>query len=824
MTLLKDVWSEISWYLSNGISLIPVRDQKQGNYEAKTPYGKSWKQYQTTIITKEDLWFQMDQQHNTTAIGILGGKVSGNLEIIDIDVKFLPGIDAILFKDIELLYPEIWNLLRIHKTPSGGYHLLYRCEAPVDGNQKLAGRPAYEDELSIRPKNKTYNFIETRGEGGYVVAPPAMNYSVLFKREIPILTKEQRASIINLCKSYTKIIKVERPPKPTVATNDYYETNPFEDYNNRVDPTSLMEELGWSYYKDNSQFIWYTRPGKISGVSMSFNLNKRFFYCFTASTELEESHGYTPAVLLSTILHGGDRKKTYSYLVSKGYGKIKPEREKQIAKRAAINAKQLPPNASPEALAFHVAISQQMQTDHPYGVYWYDDVEKGIIIDREALYAVADGLGFRLFNEEPVQILGNLVYKRDARYFFDAIKSYIHEEDADVYKSICNSYESFIERHGKFTISRLTILTPSDLMHDTKTHCYKFYQNGMLTITADGSTLSPIPQHALVWSTSIQQRNYLQTDTGLYVDFLHRAVGLNDYLLNVIGYLSHEFKDETAGYIVVLSEECPNPKDGGGSGKNIFAALLNHTTSTISKPGSQVKYDERFMQSWNFQKIMVVSDVPKNFDFGFLKELSTGTGIMKKLFVNEYVVDSANMPKFLISTNFSYEVKDGGIKRRIRPIEFTDFFTRNGGVDTFYQGKHFPNDWTEQDWGSFDSTIALGVQMWLANNRKLPAYLLTSGGWSKQFEQSYGSTCADFINENFDTWKNMEFISNDQFKTELETFYNENSIPKNYQPSTKRLYEAIREFCEKNKVEFTNGVNKRVGPLVVKGKEFTPSM
>ena len=87
MTLLKDVWSEISWYLSKGISLIPVRDQKQGNYEAKTPYGKSWKQYQTTIITKEDLWFQMDQQHNTTAIGILGGKVSGNLEIIDIDVK-----------------------------------------------------------------------------------------------------------------------------------------------------------------------------------------------------------------------------------------------------------------------------------------------------------------------------------------------------------------------------------------------------------------------------------------------------------------------------------------------------------------------------------------------------------------------------------------------------------------------------------------------------------------------------------------------------------------------------------------------------------------
>ena len=824
MTSLKDVWSEISWYLSNGISLIPVRDQKQGNYEAKTPYGKSWKQYQTTIITKDDLWFQMDQQHNTTAIGILGGKVSGNLEIIDIDVKFLPGIDAVLFKDLELLYPEIWQLLRVHKTPSGGYHLLYRCETPVEGNQKLAGRPADESELSIRPKNKTYNFIETRGEGGYVVAPPAMNYSVLFNRAIPILTTEQRASILSLCRSYTKIIKVERPPKQRTAEVDYYETNPFEDYNNRVDPTDLMEQLGWSYYKENSQFVWYTRPGKNVGISMSFNLSKRFFYCFTASTELEESHGYTPAVLLSTILHNGDRKQTYAYLVKNGYGKIKPEREKQIAKRAAINSKTLPPNASPEALAFHVAISQQMQTDHPYGVFWYDDSEKGILIDREALYAVADGLGFRLFSDDPVQILGNLVYKRDARYFFDSIKSYVHEEDADVYKSICNSYESFIERHGKFTISRLTILAPSDLLHDTKTQCYKFYQNGMLTITAEGSTLTQIPEHAFVWATSIQQRNYLQQDEGLYTDFLQKAVGLNDYLLNVIGYLSHEFKDETAGYIVVLSEECPNPKDGGGSGKNIFSSLLAHTTSIVSKPGSQVKYDERFMQSWNFQKVMAVSDVPKNFDFGFLKELSTGTGIMKKLFVNEYVVCSADMPKFLISTNFSYEVKDGGIKRRIRPIEFTDFFTRNGGVDTYYQGKHFPNDWTDNDWGSFDSTIALGVQMWLSNNRKLPAYLLTSGGWSKQFEQTYGSTCADFIHENFEGWKNAEWLSNEQFKNDLDSFYTENSIPKNYQPSSKRLYEAIGEFCEKNKVEFTNSIIKRVGPLVVKGKQFTSTV
>lgn len=762
----------------------------------------------------------MDEKYNTTAIGILGGKVSGNLEIIDIDVKYCPGIDAILFKDIELLYPEIWDLLRIHKTPSGGYHLLYRSSEAVDGNQKLAGRQADELELSVRPKNKTYNFIETRGEGGYVVAPPAMNYGILYDRPIPTLTETQRASLLSLCRSYTKLIKVERPPRSTMATQDYYDTNPFDDYNNRVDPTDLMTELGWSYYKHNSQFIWYTRPGKEKGISMSFNLTSRFFYCFTASTELEESKGYTPAILLSTIFHNGDRKATYAYLVRNAYGKIKPGREEQIAKRSAINHKPLPPNASPQAMALHVAISQRMQTDHPFGIFWVDDFEKGILIDREALYTVANGLGFRLFGEDICQVLGNLIYKRTTRFFFDELKDYIHEEDAELYKRICNAYEPFIEKHGKFTATRLPLLTQEDLLQDTKTECYKFYTNGMLRITAKGYALEPIPDNALVWATDIRQRNFLEHDEGAYVDFLNRSVGLDSYLLHTIGYLAHEYKDETTGYIVVLSEQCPNPKDGGGSGKNIFSSLLAQTTSIISKPGSQVKYDERFMQSWNFQKVMAVSDVPKNFDFSFLKELSTGTGIMKKLFVNEYVVDSAQMPKFLISTNFSYEVKDGGIKRRMRPIEFTDFFTKRGGVDAFYKGKHFPNDWTDEDWGGFDTTIATGVQMWLAANRKLQTVTLTAGGWKKQFEQTYGANAAEFIEDNFEYWKGAGWISNEKFKTELDLFYSENSVPKNYQPSSKKLYEGVDDYCTHFKVEFTNGIVKREGPLTVKGKQF----
>ncbi|MDO6575286.1 hypothetical protein, partial [Staphylococcus pasteuri_A] len=64
-----------------------------------------------------------------------------------------------------------------------------------------------------------------------------------------------------------------------------------------------------------------------------------------------------------------------------------------------------------------------------------------------------------------------------------------------------------------------------------------------------------------------------------------------------------------------------------------------------------------------------------------MKEPSTGSFIWKKLFKDEIEVSVKDAPKFIVQTNFSYEVTDGGLRRRIIPIEFTNFFTQVGGLD-----------------------------------------------------------------------------------------------------------------------------------------------
>ena len=107
---LEPVWKQIEYYLNNGISVIPVRDKDDDKGVAKSPFGL-WKQYQTEIIKKDELFYLMDNKHNTTAVGIVGGKISGNLEIIDIDVKYQKGIDARLFSDMKDFYPELLKTL-----------------------------------------------------------------------------------------------------------------------------------------------------------------------------------------------------------------------------------------------------------------------------------------------------------------------------------------------------------------------------------------------------------------------------------------------------------------------------------------------------------------------------------------------------------------------------------------------------------------------------------------------------------------------------------------------------------------------------------------
>jgi len=180
-------------YRRAGLCVLPaIRKQKR-------PAVSSWKVFQTRLPTEIEVgrWFEQDQ-----AVCLICGAISGNLEMLDFDL----GGEAFQawYDPIERADPDLLACLVIEQSPSGGWHVAYRCQAPVCGNMKLAQRRQIvdgADEVAIggksyRPRQDADGqwhvlliLIETRGEGGLFLCAPTPGYELLQGdfAELPVL-------------------------------------------------------------------------------------------------------------------------------------------------------------------------------------------------------------------------------------------------------------------------------------------------------------------------------------------------------------------------------------------------------------------------------------------------------------------------------------------------------------------------------------------------------------------------------------------------------------------------------------------------------------
>jgi hypothetical protein len=297
-------------YLDFGVNVIAVNDKKQAIFP--------WKEYQSRAITKDELEKQMADPR-AKGIAVICGAVSGGLEVIDIDTKYetFP-----LWEQIKNKIPQdIFAKLHIVQTKSNGYHLYYKCEE-IEGNQKLAQRLPTNEELKSSPQIKTYCIIETRGEAGYVVAPPSEGYTIV-QKGINIITIEERSTLFEVMRSFNEIIEeqiIEAHQRP--STKDYG-VSPFEDYNKRGDVSALLQSHGWTIVKENSERVYYLRPGSKAEHSGSYNKSLGLFSVFSVNTPFTPQKGYRPAIVYAILEHNADYKKAAKALLEQGYGEKK---------------------------------------------------------------------------------------------------------------------------------------------------------------------------------------------------------------------------------------------------------------------------------------------------------------------------------------------------------------------------------------------------------------------------------------------------------------------------------------------------------------------
>lgn len=304
--MMKAICDETTPHVSSAddqkgaLSIVPLS-------EKKVPFIK-WKQYQKQI-PPESIWLPHLQGGNM--VGVITGKINGNLECLDVDTKHDPE-NTIMDELTSRIPTSLYSKLLIQQTPSGGYHLIYRCpDAVIEGNQQLALNHNKEP------------IIETRGEGGYL-ATGQPHYQVLQGNmdlvsgevDIPVISAQQRDILLETARSLTRHI-------PGSAVKNYqpvkYKEPAINEFNHKYNLIELFVEQGWEITKEDDQKYFLLREGSSAAHSGYYFKDTKTLFCFSTATEFDAGKPYNNFQILQVLRGRGDYKSTLWLLPEYGY-------------------------------------------------------------------------------------------------------------------------------------------------------------------------------------------------------------------------------------------------------------------------------------------------------------------------------------------------------------------------------------------------------------------------------------------------------------------------------------------------------------------------
>jgi putative DNA primase/helicase len=309
--------------------VIPIKTD--GSKAASLP---SWKVFQERIASEEEVrrWFAGPRLRG---IAIVCGAVS-ELEVIDFDA---PGMYATWKELVESVVPDALQHVAVVKTPKPDGHHVYLHRLAPEPNQKLAQRSVAGPD----GRSKRVTLIETRGEGGYVLAPGCppechplkapyehvAGLSIEDVRAQPPLSDELYALFIHAARALSEIEQkdVEHEVRHPGEQADGFDGRPGSDFNRRATWPEVLLKHDWTCTRDNGKEAYWRRPDKAGrGISAttghcSNTTSGDLLYVFSSNAApFEAGRAYSKFAAYTLLNHNGDFRAAAKELASQGYG------------------------------------------------------------------------------------------------------------------------------------------------------------------------------------------------------------------------------------------------------------------------------------------------------------------------------------------------------------------------------------------------------------------------------------------------------------------------------------------------------------------------
>jgi hypothetical protein len=315
------------WY-DAGCCVVPSHQDR-----SKRPH-TSWSKYQT----ERPSWLQVREWLDSgefDGIGVITGRVSGNLELLEIEGHAIAAgaMDKLMATAAQY---ESDDLLRrvlsgcTGRSAGGGMHTFIKVtDEPALPNTRLA----YDQTKKI--------LAETRGEGGFaIVAPtpartghePGSKYEFLTRgpEAIAEVTGEDRDVLHML---FTLALD-DRPtwdetPQPEQVHVERDGSSPGDQYAASTSWDDILIPAGWvkvyTGHRDGNPQVYWRRPGKADGISATTGGPGDHLYVFSSSTVFPSEQPISKFAAYTYLHHGGDFRAAAKALAGDGYGEARTD-------------------------------------------------------------------------------------------------------------------------------------------------------------------------------------------------------------------------------------------------------------------------------------------------------------------------------------------------------------------------------------------------------------------------------------------------------------------------------------------------------------------